>query len=43
MAAVQNVSEAQGLMVVISKLSELVMLIVVSRWTIKPLILCMKF
>jgi len=37
MAAVQKVSEAQGLMVVISKLSELAMLIVVSRCTINPL------
>jgi len=43
MAAVQKVSEAQGLMVVISKLSELAMLIVVSRCNLNPLTLCMKF
>jgi len=43
MAAVQKVSEAQGLMVVISKLSELTVLIVESRCTINPLALCMKF
>jgi len=43
MAAMQKVAEAQGLVLVFSKLSELAMLIVVSRCTITPLTLCLKF